>query len=364
MPISARLVANLIQTAGADRVLALDLHAAQIQGFFDVPVDHLFAAPVMIDYFDSIGRRDMTVVSPDAGGVERARAFASDHLDLPRNGSYTEYADLHRPYAMWNVYAAPEFSLAPLTHCFPIAGCVAYRGYYELARAQAEARRLQAAGYETDLSGVPAYSTLGWFDDPILNTMLRWDDDTLAATLFHELAHQKLYLPGDTAFNESFATFVQEQGLREWRAARGLPPGDDAAQRREDQFTALVLDARSRLAALYAQRLPPEEMRQRKAAEIETLRANYRALRDRQWAGVPAAAIAGYDAWMNAPINNAKLLPFGLYHQWVPAFAALFGDCHGDWPRFFAAVKKLSRLDPKARDARLAAFAPAAPPGS
>jgi predicted aminopeptidase len=289
--------------------------------------------------------------------AERARAFASDCLDLPRNDSYTEYADLHRPYAMWNVYAAAEFSLAPLTRCFPIAGCVAYRGYYDFGQAQAEARRLQAQGYETYIGGVPAYSTLGWFDDPILNTMLRWDDDMLAATIFHELAHQKLYLKGDTAFNESFATFVQEQGLRQWRAAQGLPPGDDAAQRREEQFTRLVLATRARLAALYAQPLPPQEMRRRKQAEFAHLRADYRALRAHAWAGVPAAALAGYDAWMKAPINNAKLLPFGLYHRWVPAFAALFRAHDGDWPRFFAAVEKLSTLDEQARQARLAALA-------
>ena len=284
--------------------------------------------------------------------AQAARAFASDSLDLPRNGSYTSYADIGRPDLVWNVFAAPEFSLNPVEHCFPFAGCVAYRGYFGRGDADAEAHRLQAAGYETYIGGVPAYSTLGWFDDPIVSTMLRWDDDALAETIFHELAHQKLYLKGDTAFNESFATFVEQEGLRRWRAARGLPPAADAPQQREDQFTAMILAARQRLGQVYASAQPAAAMRAAKRAEIERLRAEYRALRDGDWHGY-----AGYDDWMNAPIDNAKLLPFGLYHQWVPAFAALFATNGGDWPRYFAAVKKLAGLPPAARERQLRALA-------
>jgi predicted aminopeptidase len=246
------------------------------------------------------------------------------------------------------VFAAPEFSLKPVTHCFLIAGCVGYRGYFDRDRAEAEAKALQGQGYETYIGGVPAYSTLGWFDDPILNTMMRWDDDALDSTIFHELAHQKLYVKSDTAFNESFATFVQEEGLRQWRTARGLPAGDNLAQQREDQFTQLVLQARSRLEILYASGQPPEAMRAAKAAEIERLRADYRQLRDTQWQGYK-----GYDAWMEAPINNAKLLPFGLYHKWVPAFAALYAQAGGDWPRFYQAVKALAGKKAAARTAAL-----------
>jgi predicted aminopeptidase len=287
--------------------------------------------------------------------AEQARAFASDKLDLPRNGSYTLYADVGRPYVVWNVFAASEFSLKPVTHCFLIAGCVGYQGYFEHDRAEAAAKELAAQGYETYVGGVPAYSTLGWFDDPILNTMMRWDDDSLNSTIFHELAHQKIYVKNDTAFNESYATFVQEEGLRQWRAARGLEAGDDAAQRREDQFTQLVLGARVRLARLYASGEPAQQMRADKQAEIERLRADYRQLRDTQWQGY-----SGYDNWMNGPINNAKLLPFGLYHKWVPAFAALYAQQNGDWARFFKAVQGLADEKEAARTLALQQLAPQA----
>ncbi|MDR3388695.1 MAG: aminopeptidase [Rudaea sp.] len=269
----------------------------------------------------------------------QARAFASDQLQLPRNASYTKYADLRRPYAMWNVFAAPEFSLQPAQQCFPIAGCVAYRGYYDRNRAVAEAARLHSRGLETWIGGVPAYSTLGWFADPILNTMLRWSDDDLAATIFHELAHQRLYLKGDTEFNESFATFVQREGLRQWRAASGLPPADDADQQRSDQFDQLVLGTRARLQQLYASGLPPDAMRLRKHEEIQRLRTEYFQWRDTQWHGDGA-----YDGWINADINNAALLPFGLYHRWVAAFAALYTTQGGNWTAFYDAVAKMAQM--------------------
>jgi predicted aminopeptidase len=194
---------------------------------------------------------------------------------------------------------------------------------------------------------VAAYSTLGWFDDPILNTMLRWGDDALGGTIFHELAHQKLYVKNDTAFNESFASFVEHEGLRQWRAARGLPPAQDPEQERSEEFTQLVLAARDRLEALYASALPPEPMRARKAAEIERLRAEYRALRDGRWHGD-----SRYDAWMDAQISNAKLLPFGLYHRWVPAFATLYAQ-HPEWSAFYAAARRLSALTPAERESAL-----------
>ena len=283
--------------------------------------------------------------------AQQAREFASTHLALPRNGSYTLYADVGRPYVMWNVFAAPEFSLKPVLNCMPIAGCVAYRGYYSQKRADEMAASLQAKGYETYVGGVPAYSTLGWFDDPILNTMLRWDDDELDGTIFHELAHQKLYVKGDTAFNASFATFVQREGLREWRPSRGLPD-DTRMQEREDQFVQLILDARKHLEDLYAGNLPAEQMRARKQAEFERLRQEYRKLRDEQWRGDKA-----YDAWMNEPMNNARLLPFGLYHRWVPAFSALFAQSHRDWAAFYAATAKLADQDEDQREIALKALA-------
>ncbi|MDH4870768.1 aminopeptidase [Pseudomonas sp. BN515] len=276
--------------------------------------------------------------------TQEARTFASSSLGLPDNDSYRVYADIQRPYVVWNLFATAEFSLQPETHCFPIAGCVAYRGYYQLSRARGASALLKQQGLDTWVGGVEAYSTLGWFDDPLLNTMLRWDDDRLAALIFHELAHQQLYVPGDTAFNESFASFVEREGLNQWRASRGLSTRGDEDSRRRDALTRLVLDARERLEHLYASGLPPERMRQGKAKEFERLRRDYRTMRDRDWGGYNR-----FDAWMDGPMNNAKLLPFGLYDQWVPAFAALFREAGGNWQAFYRRAGELGDLPQQER---------------
>ncbi|HET7332170.1 aminopeptidase, partial [Dyella sp.] len=232
----------------------------------------------------------------------RARRFASDVLQLPRNKSYTLYADIGRPFVMYNVFATPELSLKPIEHCFPIAGCVAYQGFYHLDRAKALADKLRKAGDDVYIGGVPAYSTLGHFADPILSSMNRWSTDELVGTIFHELAHQKLYVKGDTAFNESFATFVQREGLREWHEANHLPPPDPSQARRQHQFTQLVLATRKTLKAVYASPLSDAEKRQRKQEAFAQLRRQYRHLRDTQWHGH-----GDYDHWISTPINNAKL---------------------------------------------------------
>ena len=270
---------------------------------------------------------------------QRARAFASETLKLPDNRSYRVYADIGRPFVVWNVFATPEFSLEPQTHCFPIAGCVAYRGFYSQGAARGAAAVQKLQGLDVYVGGVEAYSTLGWFDDPILNSMLGWGDERLATVIFHELAHQRVYVKDDTAFNESFATFVEQEGTRQWRAARGLPALTQDGSVQRDQFVKLVLASRARLKALYARPLSAEAMRVAKQAEFERLRREYRQLRDSQWGGV-----GRFDAWINAPMNNAKLLPFGLYDQWVPAFAALFAEVGGDWQRFYVRVEEIGRL--------------------
>jgi predicted aminopeptidase len=270
---------------------------------------------------------------------QKARTFASQQLHLPDNQSYRLYADIGRPFVVWNVFVTPEFSLKPQNHCFPIAGCVAYRGYYSQSAARGEAALQRLQGMDVSIGGVEAYSTLGWFNDPIMNSMMGWGDERLATLIFHELAHQRVYVKDDTEFNESFATFVEQEGTRQWRAFRSLPPDNGAEAQRRDQFIQLVLDSRTRLEKLYAQPLPAEQMRQRKAAEFERLRGEYRLLRDSQWAGDKR-----YDAWINAPMNNARLLPFGLYDQWVPAFSALFQKEGRDWVKFYAAAQKLGVL--------------------
>jgi len=280
--------------------------------------------------------------------AQSARAFASNHLDEPRNGSYTEYTDLHRRYVVWNVFATPEFSVKAIENCFPIAGCVAYRGYFNKADAETEAQRLKRRGDDVAVVGVPTFSTLGWFNDPVLSTMMRWDNDELAGEIFHELAHQKIYVAGDTRFNESYANFVERTGLRQWRAAQHLPPRKDNAQTRADQFAQLMLDTRADLKRLYQLKLPAAMLRARKADVFVQLHQRYLKLRDDQWHGY-----AGYDEFFKRSLNNASLLPFGLYDQWLPGFAALYAQAGDDWPRFFAAVKKLASEDKAVRDATL-----------
>ncbi len=271
--------------------------------------------------------------------AEQARSFASQRLQLPDNRSYRVYADLGRPYVVWNVFATPELSLQPVIHCFPIAGCVAYRGYYRQGAARGAAALMREDGLDVYVGGVEAYSTLGWFDDPILSTMVGWGDERLAALIFHELAHQRFYVRDDTAFNESFATFVEQEGARQWRVARGLAPLADGQGAQREQFTRLVLASRERLQAIYAGPLDDAHKRMAKQAEFERLRQEYRVMRDGTWAGDKR-----YDAWIYGPMNNAKLLPFGLYDQWVPAFAALFREVGGDWARFYERVEQLGRL--------------------
>jgi predicted aminopeptidase len=282
---------------------------------------------------------------------QKARTFASQQLQLPDNQSYRLYADIGRPFVVWNVFATPEFSLTPQNHCFPIAGCVAYRGYYSQSAARGEAALQRLQGMDVSIGGVEAYSTLGWFNDPIISSMMAWGDERLATLIFHELAHQRFYVKDDTEFNESFATFVEQEGTRQWRAFRGLAPDSGAQVQQRDQFIQLVLDTRTRLERLYTLPLPADQMRQRKADEFERLRGEYRQLRDSQWPGDKR-----YDAWINAPMNNARLLPFGLYDQWVPAFAALFRQVGGDWMKFYAAVEKLGVLPVGERKAALKAL--------
>ncbi|HEX8588650.1 aminopeptidase [Pseudomonas sp.] len=280
---------------------------------------------------------------------QQARAFATEHLHLPDNRSYRLYADIHRPYVVWNVFATGEFSLDPVTHCFPIAGCVAYRGYYSQGAARGDAALRKLEGKDVYVSGVEAYSTLGWFDDPIISSMMNWGDERLATLIFHELAHQRFYVKDHSEFNESYASFVEQEGTRQWRAARGLPAEAESSEtRRRDQLTRLALDTRDRLKALYAQPLSPQVMRERKAAEFKRLRSEYRQLRDSQWGGDKR-----FDSWVYAPMNNARLLPIGLYDQWVPAFEALFRQVNGDWPAFYSAVEKLGGLPKDERKAAL-----------
>ena len=251
----------------------LDYYAQMGRGHLQLlqqrePIDQVLADPAR----DAVLRQRL-------GLALQARRFASSQLGLPDNQSYRVYADIQRPVVLWNVFVTPEFSLAPELQCFPVAGCVAYRGYYDLSRARGAAALEQQAGMDSWIGGVEAYSTLGWFDDPILSSMLRRDDQQLAAVIFHELAHQQLYVSGDTAFNESFASFVEQEGLRQWLVSRAELSADPLHACRRQQFSALVMQVRARLETVYASGLTPSEMRAAKQAEFARMRATYRQLR-------------------------------------------------------------------------------------
>ena len=282
--------------------------------------------------------------------LERAREmrdYASRVLKLPENRSYRIYADLGRPAALWNVFAAPELSLELKTWCYPIAGCVGYRGYFNRARADTHAKELRAEGYEVFVGPVSAYSTVGWFNDPLLNTVLKRPDPELAGVLFHELAHQRLFLSGDTAFSESFATTVEIEGVRRWLTDQGKPEEFTNYMerlKRREQFMELVLRYRKQLETLYASTKPDNDKHAEKARTFEELRRDYAALKS-NWGGY-----SGFDAWLtNGELNNARMGAVGVYHQYVPAFQALFTKLGGDFEAFYREAEMLAKLPPKER---------------
>jgi len=282
--------------------------------------------------------------------VLRIRDFASRELALPDNGSYKSYAELGRPYVAWNVFAAPEFSIEPVGYCFPFAGCVGYRAYFAEADAQAESAALRGRGYDAHVGGVPAYSTLGWFDDPVLSTFIQYPEAELARLIFHELAHQLLYVKNDTRFNESFATTVEQAGVERWLAQNGSDGARAAyerSQRMKLEFVALILKYRGILEQYYRQDLPVEEKRLGKAQRFADMEAEYRQLK-LSWGG-----FAGYDRWFAAKPNNATLASVALYTELVPALRALLAQEGGELPRFYAAAKELAALSKEERDARL-----------
>lgn len=286
------------------------------------------------------------------------RDFAEKELRLPANGHYQHYADLKRRFAVWNVYAAPEFSLAAKTWWYPVVGRLEYRGYFDERAARREAARLAARGYDVHVGGVTAYSTLGWFHDPALNTFLFKEDVELAELIFHELAHQRLFIAGDTDFNEAFATAVAEEGVERWLRARG----DGAAITRQREATAhqeiflrLVARARAELEALYPAGPGGDctcGRRREKEAVFERLRRDYATART-NWGGS-----GEYDRWFGQSLNNALLNTVETYHAFVPAFRQLLAQAGGDLERFFHAATALGKLKPEERHRRLREPAP------
>jgi predicted aminopeptidase len=281
------------------------------------------------------------------------REFASRELSLPDNASYRRYADLGRRYVVWNVFAAPEFSLEPVQWCFPFAGCVGYRGYFSESDAEQFAAQLATDGRDVFVGGVAAYSTLGWFADPILNTFTNYPDVLVARLIFHELAHQVVYVADDTVFNESFAVAVEREGVRRWLARHGTDKDHELfnlmATRREG-FVRLIHSYRERLAALYKSDLAQKPMRERKRRMFAEMEADYQRLKV-EWGG-----FGGYDRWFAQKPNNAHLLSVSIYSQIVPAFEALLRDNGGDMERFYDAVRRLAALPREQRTAQLKAL--------
>jgi len=280
--------------------------------------------------------------------VTAIRDFASRELGLPDNGSYRSYADVGRPYVVWNVVAAPEFSLDAKQWCFPIVGCVAYRGYFALERARAFAAQLQAKHFDVSVGGVAAYSTLGHFDDPILNTMLGWDDVELAAIMFHELTHQLLYVAGDASFNEALATTVEEEGVRRWLLAQGRTADLTRHEREEAQYIEVINLLRrtsDQLRQVYAAKAEPAVMRERKQTAFTSLREEYGRL-ESAWGGH-----APFDAWFRGDLNNANMVSIATYYDCVPGFRRELAAAGGDLGVFYQRVRALSKRDRSARDA-------------
>ena len=278
--------------------------------------------------------------------AKELRSFASTSLHLPDNESYLSYVQLDRPYVTWNVFAAPEFSTSLQQWCFPVAGCVQYRGYFDEKDAHKYAAQLTNKGLDVYVAGVPAYSTLGWFDDPLLSTMLDRGEIIIASYIFHELAHQQFYVKGDTAFNEAFATAVEELGVRRWLV---IQQRYDELNKYENWlvqksiFSNLVRVTREEFEQLYAQEKTLEVMRQEKEKKIDEFRFQFEVLRKEH------PQIAKYSKWMSGPLNNAQLGAISIYRDLVPAFKRVFELCGDDFKVFYKRVEEIAKSDAEKR---------------
>ncbi|MCP3671331.1 MAG: aminopeptidase [Gammaproteobacteria bacterium] len=282
--------------------------------------------------------------------VLEAREFASTHLGLPANDSYHSFAALDRKAVVWSVVATPEFSVTPKQWCYPVIGCASYRGYFSRERAQRYAETLRQDGLDVAVEPAAAYSTLGWFDDPLPSTVINWPEPQLVGLIFHELAHQQLYIADDSAFNESFATAVEQVGVERWFRLRKDAAGVGRWQQRKgrkQEFNRLLLQARTRLQQLYVRPLQPVEMRRQKAVTFAALQNDYHRLKQR-WGGY-----SGYDHWFGRELNNARLASVATYAQWVSAFLALLEESDGELARFYLASEQLAKTSPQQRRSRL-----------
>ena len=286
--------------------------------------------------------------------ILKVREFAENELQLPVKNHYLTYVDLKRPFVVWNVFATPEFSLVPKTWCYPIVGCAAYRGFFSEENARQYADALKNRNYDVYVGGVTAYSTLGWFDDPVLSTFMRLSKARIAALIFHELAHQILYVAGDTAFNESFATAVEQEGLRKWQiASRNSQIYRDYLYdyRCQRLFIGLIMKYRRKLEFLYQTDLTPADKREKKASIFTELRKEYERIKAQQ------TDLAVYAGWMDQPLNNARIISVATYHDFVPAFQKMIAAHEGNLNQFYLACKNLAQKKKEERHHILKTYA-------
>jgi predicted aminopeptidase len=278
------------------------------------------------------------------------RDFAEKQLHLPVNDHYLTYVDLKRSYVLWNVFAAPEFSLTPKTWCYPVVGCMAYRGYFSKDQADHYSEKLKQQGFDTFVGGVSAYSTLGWLDDPVISTFVHRSPDQLAALIFHELAHQLLFIPNDTTFNESFATVIEQEGLRRWLAEKhDLQLFNDYQREyhRKEKFIQLVMKYKDKLASVFIQSITLSEKRILKADVFAQMKDEYRIIKQK-WNGYE-----DYDIWFNDPLNNAKMITISTYYEFVPAFRTLLAYHGNNLDVFYRKCREVAQKPEKERQACL-----------
>lgn len=336
-----RLLAAAVLVSGVAGCTSISYYAQSLEGHVEIMAARKNVGKLI---------RDPSTPEPLRAKLTSAsaiRRFATEELALPDNSSYRSYVDVGRNDVTLAVFAAPQFSLAPVTWCFPVFGCVPYKGYFSRKDALENAAQLQRQGLDVYVTGITAYSTLGWFSDPLLSTMLRQNDTYLASLIFHELAHQKIYVNGDSGFNEAFAVTVETTGTKKWLRATGNRAGlrsYEADRKRKADFLGLIAKTRDELRQVYGSPRGPEQMAAAKAATIDRLRARYRQMRDKRWGGY-----RGYDAWFDSPINNAKLAATAVYGEEVPAFLRLFDLCARDYPRFYASVRRIGNLPATSR---------------
>lgn len=348
-----RLILAAVLLAGVSGCAQLGYTVQAMQGQLSLmsqakPIDDWLSDPLTTNELKERLRR-----------VRSIRTFAAKELSLPDNGSYKKYADLKRQYVLWNVVATPELSVKPNQWCFPVAGCVDYRGYYSKAAAQSFANNLQRDGFDVRVSGVPAYSTLGWFDDPVLSTFIAYPDAELARLVFHELAHQVAYAPGDSSFNEAFATAVEEFGVERWLTVQGsdaLREDYKVHQQRRQDFLALLAQYRLQLEENFSSMESDTTKRARKAVIFQSLQTHYVDMKKQRWGGYE-----GYDRWFSEPMSNAHFALIATYHDLLPAFRQLL-TTKQTLPAFYQSVRALAKLDKKKRREQLARYQPPAEP--